>query len=484
MYKKSYTNKFSSIIFLILYIIVYINSCNFISFDYFSASCSVPDKVNYYFQDEITVSFSKPIEINSLNSIVSLKMGNQFVPLEVFPNGNNSFKIKPKANWQKGASYSFSIIGQLKQKSGASYNVSLIRDFIYGKKDAVLKLDMVACPKENFDGLKMPLVFNFNKAVNKASFIQGFTLSPNNQFNIVFSSDLKQVSIFPKDQWDINENYSWSLENITSFDGYLLNQEENGSYFTFKDSQLPLLTHICPVIEGQNGYVWLKESSLDSLSGCMPIGFIFSKPILYDSFVSSLSFYPDIKGSLRWNPNDPKEFLWVPSEQWGVDVMYQMEISTSVKDFNSLPLFQKVTKNFTPSTNYLVLEKIKLGLDQEIQNFSQDFYLCNLDYTAENNVLGIELFFSSAIPKEKREATVGAISLNSFFPVTSSNPTLSYVHWSQDGMGLYLRWIGCSASSDEREVFYRLVISNDKERITNSKGETLKEEICLLIKTL
>ena len=210
----------------------------------------------------------------------------------------------------------------------------------------------------------------------------------------------------------------------------------------------------------------------------------FSKPILYDSFVSSLSFYPDVKGSLRWNPNDPKEFLWVPSEQWGVDVMYQMEISTSVKDFNSLPLLQKVTKNFTPSTNYLVLEKIKLGLDQEIQNFSQDFYLCNLDYTAENNVLGIELFFSSAIPKEKREATVGAISLNSFFPVTSSNPTLSYVHWSQDGMGLYLRWIGCSASSDEREVFYRLVISNDKERITNSKGETLKEEICLLIKTL
>lgn len=484
MYKKAYSTKINSIIILIMYIILYANSCDFISFDYFSVECSISDKKNYFYQQEITLSFSKPIEINSLEAILSLKMENQSIPFSIRPKGNNSFVIKPLSLWQKGAMYRFSVIGQVKQKNGSSYAVSLVRDFIYGKKEHIFMLNYVSVPNNDFESLKMPIVFSFNKAINKASFIQGFSISPNNQFDIVFSDNLEQVSVFPKEQWAINKIFTWNLENISSLDGYLLNKDNNGKFYTYTDTDLPILTNICPVIETQTGYIRLTDTSLDSLEGTQGIGFSFSKPILFDSLVSSINFQPNIPGTLKWDPNDPTKFFWIPSEQWQVGVLYHLEITTSVKDLNYLPLFQSESLSFTPSTKYLVLEKIKFGLETEITDFSKDFYQCSLDYTNDDSLLGIELFFSSAIPQENRTEALESISLNSFFPLTASNPKLNYVRWSQDGRGLYLRWSDFSSSSGEREVFYRLVISNKNQGIINSKGESLQEEICLLIKML
>jgi hypothetical protein len=358
-------------------------------------------------------------------------------------------------------------------EDGRYYNAGVDRSFHYGEKDGAFYLLSGTFEDDvlNFIFAKPPAVTSFN---------ENFSISPYMETDAIFSSDGKTVSVKPKTGWDINTIYTWTIKNMLSRGEYIMEQTYTGTFRGLFDGELPELLEMCPVTYEDGGALWHRNTPLDGqLLEKQSIGFIFSKPMEEASVKSGISFYPNINGYIL--KRDEYKYIFVPEETYRLKEQYRIQIARAISDVSGLKLFEDKSYFFTAMNDYIKIIAVKF--DDNTYAMPADKRINEYKIAANNN-MRVTINFSSAIPAEHRSKAVDAVSLDVLFPLSTANPSLISIGWSDNGSKLSMTWEGLQASTAGIEQFYSLTISGGRNSVINGFGEYLEEDVCVLFKAL
>ncbi len=478
-------NKNLSIICIMMYIFIVSFSCSFIDFSQLEVSCSLPENGGYFNEAELEVIFSLEVEALSLQEILVLQRNGSTVATELRKTGASVF-IKPIEPWQKGASYSLGIQGDVALVAGGSHQVRLYRSFTYGPKSPAFSLVDWSQPTENDPSLE----FQFNFPVDSPSFSKNFSLTPSISYTYQLEEEGRRVAIIPEEDWKYNQRYSWSFQGLESQDGFLLDKKYEGDFLGQIDTELPVLERICGVhLVAENEY-FPKEGEVSNLCDKEPLLFQFSKDMDFDSLSSSLRFEPSCAGQLR-RGNNNREFLWVPEENWSLEEEYRVVVSAEVQDLSGISLGKQQEAYFTVDNDFLQVLSVRFGDGgTEIKDFqSPETLQINLQdavpvsVQSQDSTIMTKITFSKDFDPEGLVQALDSISMEVFFPLTASYPVLEKVRVSGES-SLELWWSGFSPSSDEVDNYYRLNIAGGASGPQSAAGNYLKEDVCVIVHVL
>ena len=478
-------NKNLSIICIMIYIFVVSFSCSFMDFSQLEVSCSLPENGGYFNETELEVIFSLEVEALSLQEILVLQRNGTTVATELRKNGNSVF-IKPTEPWQRGATYSLGIQGDVALVAGGSHQVRLYRSFTYGPKSPVFSLVDWSQPTENEPSLE----FQFNFPVDSPSFSKNFSLTPSISYSYQLEDEGRRVKIIPEEEWKYNQRYSWSFQGLESQDGFVLDKTYEGDFLGKIDTELPVLEKICGVHLVEGNEYFPKEGEVITLCDKEPLLFQFSKEMDFDALSSGLRFEPSCIGQLRKGKNN-REFLWVPEENWSLEEEYRVVVSSEVQDLSGNSLAQQQEAYFTVDNEFLQVLSVSFGDGgTEIKDFqSPETLQINLQdavpvsVQSQDSCIVTKITFSKDFDPEGLVQALDAISMEVFFPLTASYPVLEKVRVSGES-SLELWWSGFSPSSDEVDNYYRLNIAGGASGPQSAAGNYLKEDVCVIVHVL
>ena len=478
-------NKNLSIICIMMYIFIVSFSCSFIDFSQLEVSCSLPENGGYFNEAELEVIFSLEVELVSLQEIIVLQRNGSTVATELRKNGNSVF-IKPTEPWQKGATYSLGIQGDVALVAGGSHQVNFYRSFIYGPVSPAFSLENWSQPSENEPFLE----FQFNFPVDSPSFSKNFSLTPSISYSYQLEDEGRRVAIIPEEDWKYNQRYSWSFQGLESQDGFLLDKKYEDDFLWLIDTELPVLEKICGVHLVEGNEYFPKEGEVSNLCDKEPLLFQFSKEMDFDALSSGLRFEPSCAGQLRKGKNN-REFLWVPEENWSLEEQYRVVVSSEVQDLSGNSMAQQQEVYFTVDNEFLQVLSVSFGDGgTEISDFQSQGTLQRalqdavpVSVQSQDSCIVTKITFSKDFDPEGLVQALDAISMEVFFPLTASYPVLEKVRVSGES-SLELWWSGFSPSSDEVDNYYRLNIAGGASGPQSAVGNYLKEDVCIIIQVL
>ena len=474
-------NNKTSRFFLMMYLLLLSFSCTFIDFSPLEVSCSLPENGGYFDGAELEVIFSLEVKQESVQEIIVLKRNGSSVAAESRKMGSSIF-IKPTEPWQKGASYSLEIQGEVALVAGGSHQVSFYRCFTYGPMVQAFSLVDFSEPCEN----EPVLSFQFNAPVDSPSFSKNFSLTPSISYSYKLEDEGRRIRIIPEDEWKYNQRYSWSFQELESQEGFLLDKKYQGDFVWQIDTELPVLERICPVLLVAENEYFPKEGNEISLCDKEPLLFQFSKDMDFDSVQSGLRFEPNCTGELKRGKSN-KEFLWVPEENWSLEEEYRVVVSAEVQDGAGVSLAQQEEAYFIVENDFLQVLSISVGgvvkdfqgaVQASVQKNVQDAVLVSVQ--GEDSSIVTQINFSKDFDHEGLVQALDAISMEVFFPLTASYPVLEQVGVSGES-SLELWWSGFSPSSDEVDNYYQLKIAGGASGPQSATGNYLKEDVWVII---
>jgi hypothetical protein len=189
------------------------SACEIVTWEYLDVVCNVAPDQDYLSEDYLQLNFSITPNEQSAEKLIQLTSGSGIISCEIRWEGNNMY-IRPLTLWQKGASYTFTLTGDLRMEDGRYYNTGVDRSFHYGEKDGRFYL-----LSGTFEDDVLNFIFVKPSAIT--SFNENLSISPYIETEAIFSSDGKTVSVKPKSGWDINTIYTWTIKNMLSRDEYI-----------------------------------------------------------------------------------------------------------------------------------------------------------------------------------------------------------------------------------------------------------------------
>ena len=441
-------------------------SCDIISFEKLGAEISISETSDYYNSENIEITFSSQMQSQTVERIVALKKDGSRIEAE-FIWENEKCLVKPIGGFIPGCAYDFSLSGQAQCADGREYDIAISRKFIFGEKEKIFVFEEFLSPNESGGALEL----RFNKEIDVASFEMEFKISPYIQTNKEFHSDKKSVRIIPKDKWQINTFYTWTLENIFSADGYKIHKTYSENFMAESAHIRPQLLCVCPAILDENleaeKATFLEEQDLSALHGKQPFGMIFSKPMDFDSVENALYFEPNIGGVLL--KADERKFIYVPYENYKIGQEYLFSVNKSAKDIFGLEMQSQ--RNFYFSSDNEFLKVIYVGTDsQRLEDGITEISI------PDDGTLFLKIEFSSDISPKCYSSIEGAIKLGVLFPNSANPAKLNSIR--PNGNSVTLSWNNLS-----KEGIYELKILGGKNYLASDFDEYLEEEKCFYIKT-
>ncbi|QTQ14992.1 Ig-like domain-containing protein [Treponema parvum] len=467
---------------LILFLLfsAFLSSCKLITFDEEGVSCSLSSTENTFSGQTIEFVFTSKPDKYQAEKCVSLQVDSRAVELIYSWNGK-TLSIKPALSWQNGKNYHLSCSGTITINT-SRVSVSIERTFMYGsisEQLIFLKSSSTLSPINQTDSL----LFCFNKALDQASFTENFTLSPSLETETVFSSDNKSVSIKPKAPWAYNTLYTWSFKNLKSADGYFYKTSESASFSPFSDTEIPVLQKICPVrlIGGQETFLLEQELDLN-IREKEAIGFVFSKPMEFDSVKSGISLSPPAAGYFKQTDDEGFCFAFIPTQMYSIKQKYELTVNSSVRDTHSVSLYEDKILYFTPYGDYLEVRQISLDSAQ-IDFSTQDAVPFTITKNLNNKYeLTVSILFSARIESSKRSSAVKQVSLGLLFPLSSETPVQTQILWNSAGTLLSLTWENFTPCTASVETFYKLQITGGANGINTGCGQFMEKDLCVILK--
>ena len=480
-----------SFLIIIFCTAVFLCGCFLVSFERFSAQI-LTDYENgiFYIGENLNILFSETVNQQSAEKCITLKKDGSSVSTD-FTWKENTVELSPCEGWKKGYFYSAEISGSIETSDGRFYSVSESREFFSGSLDE--RLCILDKPDCDFKARDDQMVFRFSKSVNETSFLDCFSLSPYTEYKIEFLEEDKTVLVTPVSVWPLNTSITWTLNDaLKAKDNYCLGFSFSGSVNTVICNELPEVSFICPAVKYADSWLLLKNQSLDSLSDSSPVAFMFSELMDYESVKSSITFLPSISGSLYPVPDEystesydkAKLFVYVPDKNYLPETEYCIKISRSACSVSGLKLYENYKTYFTSASKYLTIEKLVLngktvsmdcdsnekgkpGSDT-IENISDEY----------DGTLYAQIYFSTVIDSDCRNAAADALSCFLIFPSTASSPVLRSVWWNTEGSVLNAEWDGLSVSDRELPL-YELTVSGGLGGVTNINGEYMEDDVCI-----
>ena len=450
-------------------------SCNFISFDNDEVFCIPGDSVSWYEGDYVVFKFSCEVEHYYAEESVVLKSGTSQYVTEKTWNGNELW-VRPEEGWKKGRIYSVAMNGTQYKKGGAVFTAYVVSTFTYGNKEDLFKvIEYPECKKECDQNYLF--VIKINKPVSKINFEESFSITPSVGFKIETDETKSEFTIRPENNWDYNTLYSWKIEKLVSIDEWELQQNITGTFETLQDLELPVLETICPVTGIEENSLWLENKKLDgNISSKMPVGFIFSKPMQYESVRNSISFTPDISGYLIQSDDEGKKFIYVPEKYYEVKKTYSLTVSTAAKDKTNKTLYKEHIETFLSSDNYLEIQSFKLD-DELIADWKKSPVI----HEIVDDKVSISISFSKSISEDNLNEVIDKVSFSLLFPLSSNAPVKTEVSWNDNKDTVNLTYSNLSKMTSDQITYYRLKIAGGINGINTGNGQYLEDEVCINI---
>lgn len=453
-------------------------SCALISFDEYGVSCSRNPAARYFEGERIDFSFNCDVVHYYAEQAVTIKSGNHRYDAEYVWDGR-SLSVKPEAGWIRGKPYLVSIDGLMHTENDASFQAYAVCAFIYGNEaDRFFALSL---PERRYDtDLQTKLVFSFNKKIEESQFEKAFSLSPAAEYTTALSDDGKTVVVSPSPNWKMNTTYAWTVKRLFSSDGFEMQETLSNTFSTKEDPENPALAALCPVTDMSPDAPWLTDIPLDkNISEKQAIGFVFSKPMDFDSVKDAVSIFPPISGYMIRCGDSSERFLFVPEEHYKSGVEYTLSISVSAQDKNGMPLFEKYIHCFYAADVYLSVVGLLLDADA-VSDFSggciEHVFYKNADGDGE---LTAHILFSHALADDFLTAAANAVTASLLFPFTSSSPVKTAVFWNEDKTRLTVTWTRFTVSTSDVLSYYRLKIAGGPSGITDGRGGYMEKDICI-----
>lgn len=441
-------------------------SCGVISFERLDTEISIAENADYYNGENIEVFFSSKMLHPTVEKIITLKKDGAKIETE-FIWQNERCLVKPIGGFIPGCAYDFSLRGQARTADEREYSVAISRKFIFGEKEKNFILEEFFSPKESDAALE----FRFNKEIDVARFEQEFKISPYIQANKEFSFDKKIVKIIPKDKWQNNTFYTWTLENIFSADGYKIHTAYSENFMAANEHIRPQVICVCPVILNENmeteKATFLKEQSLSALRGKQPLGIIFSKPMDFNSVKNALYFEANLGGVLL--KVDEYKFIYAPYENYKIGQEYLLTIDKSAKDIFGLEMQSQKNFYFSSDDDFLKITSIETDSVRLQENCITEIYV------PDDGTLFLKIQFSSDISSRCHKSIESAIRLGAFFPNSANPAKLNSIR--PNGKSIVLCWNNLS-----KDCIYELKILGGKNYLANDFDEYLEEEKCFYLK--
>ena len=453
-------------------------SCALISFDEYGVSCSRNPAARYFEGERIDFSFNCDVVHYYAEQAVTIKSGNHRYDAEYVWDGR-SLSVKPEAGWIRGKPYLVSIDGLMHTENDASFQAYAVCAFIYGNEaDRFFALSL---PERRYDtDLQTKLVFSFNKKIEESQFEKAFSLSPAAEYSTALSDDGKTVVVSPSPNWKMNTTYAWTVKRLFSSDGFEMQETLSNTFSTKEDPENPALAALCPVTDMSPDAPWLTDIPLDkNISEKQAIGFVFSKPMDFDSVKDAVSISPPISGYMIRCGDSSERFLFVPEEHYKSGVEYTLSISASAQDKNGMPLFEKYIHCFYAADVHFSVIGLLLDADA-VSDFSggciKHVFYKNADGDGE---LTAHILFSHALADDFLTAAANAVTASLLFPFTSSSPVKTAVFWNEDRTRLTVTWTRFTVSTSDVLSYYRLKIAGGPSGITDGRGGYMEKDICI-----
>ena len=451
--------------------------CKLITFEYLDIICSIDEKHDYYADENIIIHFSILPDKDDTENKIRLYEDGSTVTVDYNWNGS-TVSLQPRLSWQKGQFYTLELQDALRMDDGRTYIASLYRRFTYGEQGKSFEL-LSNDFHENIFTLK------FSKPVSIVSFSERFSLSPSTAYHTEFSDNGSTIIISPNNGWSSNTTYLWTIKNMISTDGYLMKKNYSGMFYGIIDIEQPEFEFVCPVDFDNTDSLWHTAYSLDNyLLDSQAIGFSFSKPMDETSVISGISFFPSING--HFIKETESRFVFVPIAQYQLRREYRITIADTIRDTSGLALFETKYIFFTTANQFLQVTEITF--DDNTNSMPTDgsiyeYTMIPQPYPNTPMQLKTVIKFSSAIPPDKLNNAVSAISLNVLFPDSAKPPTPISAYWSDGGSRLSIEWTDFSISSVNIKNYYMLKISGGQQGVINQANEYLEEDVCVIFIT-
>ncbi len=481
--------------FIFIFLCFCFLSCSFIEF---SSDCVklLPAADSSSFCGEyVQIKFNCEVEKYEVQKSVTIKAGKNACELEYCWENSSLLKVKPENGWINGQFYECQIEGYVYKKNGNGFSVNEKSKFYYLPDSSVENCEnftLVHVPSDsNYLDLNEKLIFSFSQKVEKQKFENVFSIQPSADYRI-------EEDVIPQKNWNLNSFYEWKIDNLISSDKWILSGKTEGSFFTKTDTLQPELLLACPVsidsdflgaFETETEAIWYTNLELDgNLKEKMPVGFIFSKPMDFESVKNSISFSPAISGTFFKLDENETEFIFVPENNYEIETEYILTVSKNIKDKSGLNLFEEVKKTFFSGQKYLQIESLRFGQtdfdfkENSIKEILKDGTAVKiLESEEEITEVCLGILFSESIEEEMLATVEKSISLNAVFPLSLNSPVKSEISWSNERKMLFISWSRVCASNEE-DFFYRLKIAGGKTGVCTGRRNYLEEDLCAVIK--
>ena len=455
-------------------------SCNVISFDEYEVDCSQSPAEKYFNGEHIGFSFNCDVVRHYAEQAVTIQSGTHRYEAEYAWSGRSLY-VKPSGGWIRGKPYQVSIDGLMRTENNASFHVYTICTFIYGSEAECFYAR--ALPETQVDAdLQKKLVFTFNKKIEAARFEKAFSIFPSAEYSIELSDDERTLTVSPAPKWKPNTTYAWTVKQLLSSDGWEIQETLSNTFSTNEDAENPALVSLCPVPDTSSDAEWLTDIALDKhISGKQPIGFVFSKPMDFDSLKDAVSISPSLLGYMIPSGDSRTRFLFVPEEYYKIAAEYTLGIAASAAGENGIPLFEKIVSRFYAADTWLSVVGLSLDAD-EVSDLSASCIEHALHKNADGNYeLTARIVFSHAIADDALTAAANAVTASLLFPLTSASPVKTGVFWNEEKTRLTVTWTRFTVSTDDVRSYYRLKIAGGPAGISDGHGSYMEKDLCITI---
>ncbi len=450
-------------------------SCNILTFEEDTGETKPGLSVSWFNGEYVVFLFSCEVVHYYAEEGVTLKSGSSQYSTDKNWIGNMLF-IKPSDGWVKGRMYQSYISGTMYKPSGNTFPVYATSSFTYGDSSSVFCAVSLP-PTETECDTDYSFSFAFNKEISKVSFEDSLSISPAAEYRVESSPDKKVFTVYPKNSWSVSTSYSWKITGLKSLDGWEMQYDLTGSFVTKNDYDYPVLEKICPVSDLSDSSIWFEDKVLDgNMSGEMPLGFIFSKSMKFESVKKAVTITPSIDGYFLQADSDGKRFLFVPEKYWKLKKKYIVKVSADAKDKSDLSLFTEFSDSFTSCDEWLELEGLKFDTEE-----ISDWKSSPISHQVSDETISIMLTFSNPFSEDKLYSATNAVSLSLLFPLSSTSPVKTEVLWNEARNVMTVTYKNLTVKTADVPTYYQLKLSGGESGLNTGTGLYLKEDICINI---